>query len=102
MFELNKKKIALNVLFISYNTEQIRPAYISKYNSNREKQVIFLTINDNKKWHYLFVKILSALLKGITSKHDGDFYFLNCFYSFTTENVLKNMKIYARIMTIAM
>ena len=29
---------------------------------------------DDKKWHYLFVKSLSALLKGITSKHAGDFY----------------------------
>ena len=26
------------------------------------------------------------LLRGITSKHDGDFYCLNCLYSFATEN----------------
>ena len=32
---------------------------------------------------------MSALLRGITLKHDGDFYCLNCFYSFTTGNVLK-------------
>ena len=31
-FELDNKTIALNVLFIPYNTKQIRPAYISKYN----------------------------------------------------------------------
>ena len=36
------------------------------------------------------MKILSGLLKGITSKHVGDFYCLNCFYSFTAENALKN------------
>ena len=30
--------------------------------------------------------MMSALLRGITLKHDGDFYCLNCFYSFTTEN----------------
>ena len=30
-----------------------------------------------------------ALLRGITSKHDGDFYCLNCFYCFTTEIALK-------------
>ena len=46
-------------------------------------------ITDSKKWNYLFVKRLSALLKGVTSRHDEDFYCLNCFYSFTTENVLK-------------
>ena len=44
---------------------------------------------DNKKWHYLFVKGLPALLKGITSKQVGDFCCLNCAYSLTTENALK-------------
>ena len=34
-------------------------------------------------------KKLSALFKGITSKHDGDFYCLNCFHSYRTENKLK-------------
>ena len=48
-FELNNKTIALNVLFVPYNTKQIRPAYISKYNSNRENQVILLMITDGKK-----------------------------------------------------
>ena len=33
--------------------------------------------------------ILSALLREITSKHDGDFYCLNCFHSSRTENKLK-------------
>ena len=37
-------------------------------------------------------KKLSALLRGITSKHDGDFYCLNCFYSLRTENKLKKYK----------
>ena len=47
----------------------------------------------NKKyeqWHYLAVKKLSALLHGIASKHKGDFYCLNCFHSFRTENKLKS------------
>ena len=43
-----------------------------------------------KKWHYLAVKKLSALFKDITSKHDGDFYCLNCLHSFRIENKLKN------------
>ena len=77
------------MLFIPYNNKQIRPVYISKYNSNREKRVILLKITDNKKWHYLFVKRLPALLKGITSKHFREFYCLNCFYSFIRENALK-------------
>ena len=46
-------------------------------------------ITDGKKWHYLTVKKNSALLRGITSKHVGDFYCLNCFLSYRTENKLK-------------
>ena len=44
----------------------------------RKKQVILLMITDGKKWHYLPVKRLSALLRGITSNNNGDFYCLNC------------------------
>ena len=46
-------------------------------------------ITDSEKWHSLTVKRLSALFRGITSKNDGDFYGLNCFQSYTTENKLK-------------
>ena len=35
-------------------------------------------------------KKLSALLHGITSRHKGDFYCLNCLHSFRTENKLKS------------
>ena len=37
-------------------------------------------------------KKLSALLRGIKSKHDGDFYCLNCFYLHSTGNKLKKHK----------
>ena len=66
--------------------------YKSKYNLNRENQVILLMITDGKKWHYLAVKKLSALLRGITSKHVGDFYCLNCFHSYSTKDKLKKHK----------
>ena len=39
-----------------------------------------------KLWHYLAVKRLLALSREINSKHHADFYFLNCFHSFATEN----------------
>ena len=45
-----------------------------------------------KKWHYPAVKSLSALFRGITGNNNGDFYCLNCFQSYTTENKLKNHK----------
>ena len=91
-FEKNNKSIAFNVLFVPHITKQIRPAYISKHIFDRENQVILLMVADSKKWHYLAVKKLSALLRGITSKHDGDFYCLNCFYIFRTKNSLKKHK----------
>ena len=55
----------------------------------RDLKVILLMITDNKKWYYLAVKSLPALLKGVTSKHDGNFYCLNCFYSYITKDKLK-------------
>ena len=74
-----------------HNTEKIRHAYKSKYNLNRENQVILLMITDGERWHYLAVKSLSALFRGITN-NIGDFYCLNCFCSYRTENKLKRQK----------
>ena len=37
-------------------------------------------------------KKLSALLKRITSKHIGEFYSLNCLFSFRTKNKLEPPK----------
>ena len=52
-FELNDKLIDLNILFVSYSTEEIRLAYKSKYNLKREIQVILLMITDGKKRYIL-------------------------------------------------
>ena len=66
-FEQNNKTIALNILFVLYDTKEIRSAYISKYNNERDNQVYLLMItNNDENWHYLTVKSLSALLKRIT------------------------------------
>ena len=48
-------------------------------------------ITDEEKWHYLAVK-KSFLLRGITLKHNDDYYFVNCLHSFGTENELKTHK----------
>ena len=45
--------------------------------------------DDGKRWHYLAVRSLSALLRGISSSNNGDFYCLNCFHSYRTLNKLK-------------
>ena len=57
-------------------------------------------ITDGEKWHYLVVKNLSGLLKGITPTHEKDFYCLNCFHSY--KNKLESHKKYMKIMIIVM
>ena len=45
-------------------------------------------IIDSKKWHYLAVKSLFELFRGIATNHKDDFYCLNCLHSYTTKNYL--------------
>ena len=109
-FECNNKTIALNILYVPYNKEQIkqaymskqdkeqtkqdkeqiRQAYISKYNNERDTQVNLLMITDGtSNWDYLAVKSISGLFRGITSNHNGDFHCLNCLRSYTTKEKLR-------------
>ena len=89
-FECNSNIITLNILYVSYNTKQIKQAHISKYNNERDNQVNLLMITDGTgNWHYLAVKSISGLLRGVTSNHNGDFYCLNCFHPYTTEKKLR-------------
>ena len=87
--ERNNKAIALNILFIRHSTKTIRVAYRSEYNNKRKIQVILLMITDGKKYNYLAVSNLSALLQGNLSNHVGDFCCLKCFSSYTAKNKLK-------------
>ena len=90
-FEKNNPTVALNILYTK--GKEICPAYISKINLNCKKQIILLMILNEELfqvWNYLAVKKLSTLIRGITSKHDGDFYCLNCLHPFRTEKKLKS------------
>ena len=68
--------------------------------THREKQVILLMIPNGERWHYLTVKKLSALLRGITSQHHDDFFCLKCLDSLSTEKILNCIKTYVNIKTI--
>ena len=73
------------------DTKYIRPAYTSKYTNKRDTRVNLLMIADeNNNWHYLAVTRISGLLREITSRHNRDFYCLNCLHSYSMENKLKN------------
>ena len=99
----------MNILLVPHDKKEKEPGNISKYNYKPKKHVILLMITGDGKgsdgverWHYLAVKGLSALLIGISSSNDGDFYCLNCFHSYRTLINLRNMKEYAIIMITVM
>ena len=88
----SKNEIALNILYVPHNTKKIQVAYKSKHNLTCDKQVILLIISNGENWHYLVVKNLPGLLRGITSNHKDDFYCLNCFCAYSTKNKLEAHK----------
>ena len=81
-FKKNNPKIALNILYVPYQTKEIVPNYISKHNKTRDTRANLLMITDCKNnWHYLAIKTIPGLLRGTTSTHNGDYYCLICFHS---------------------
>ena len=83
----NNNTIALDILYVKRDTKKI--SAVSKHNNKHKEQVILLMIGDGEKYHYLAVTNLSGLLQGNSSNHEGDFYCLNCFNSYTSKNKLK-------------
>ena len=57
-FEKNNRSIALNIFYVPCNTKQILPAYVSKYNCDRENQANLLMITDGKKWHNKYISVI--------------------------------------------
>ena len=88
----SNNEIALNILYVPHNTKKIQVAYKSKHSLTCNKQVILLLISNGENWHYLVVKNLSGLLRGITSNHKEDIYCLSCFCANSTKNKLEGHK----------
>ena len=65
-FEKNYLIIALIALYTK--KEKISPAYISKYNSNSEKQVIILMFPSREEWHYIAEKTVICIIKRNNAK----------------------------------
>ena len=60
-FEQNNTSIALNILFVSYNSEEIKLAYKSNYNKRKNQVILLMTNNEANNYYYLTVKNLSEL-----------------------------------------
>ena len=54
-------------------------------------------IPNGEGWHYTAVKKILALLRGISLKHNGDYYYLSCLHSFRTKNKLESHKKHVKI-----
>ena len=83
--------ISLDALYAK--NEKKYPVYVSKNNSNGEKQTILLMIPNGGRMTLYCSKKISALLTEIKSKLDGDFYCWNRLHSFTTIVSKKHAKI---------
>ena len=80
-------------MYIPHNTKDVGHGYKSKFNLTRKHQIILLMITDGGRYcHYLCVEKLSALLRGISSNHNGDVYCINCFKAFRTKSKLEAHK----------
>ena len=87
---IGENNLAIAFIVLCAKKEKNVSAYVSKQNSNREKQ----WFNDSKcrRMVLSYSKKLSALLRIVTSKQHGDFYGLSCFPYFATENKCESHK----------
>ena len=80
-FEQNNTSIALNVLFVSYNSEEIKLAYKSNYNKRKNQVILLMINNEANNCYYFAVKNLSELysLGWLRSKKEAIINSHNCF-----------------------
>ena len=82
MFDKNNPTVTLNILYIKKKKKYVQLLFqnliqtvkTNNYLKDPKRGKGKLTLSCSKK--------IISLLRGITSKHDGDFYCLNCLYSF--------------------
>ena len=90
-FERNNKAVALNILYVPFDTKTINLACKSKYNRKHKNQVVLLMITNGRKWHCIALKSvdtddgfnlnrpirsLSRLFRVIMSNNHGNFLLL--------------------------
>ena len=80
-FEQNNTLISLNVLFVSYDGEEIKLAYKSNYNKRKNQVILLMINNEANNCYYFAVKNLSELysLGWLRSKKEAIINGDNCF-----------------------
>ena len=97
MGKIEKDNLAIAINILNSKNKKIYPACVSKQKWMREKQVTLFLISNGQGQPYVEVKKLSGLLRGITSKDDGDLYCLNCFILLKQKANLNYIKKYLKI-----
>ena len=60
-FEQENTSIALNVLLVSHNSDEIKLAYESNYNKRKNQVILLMISNEANNYYYFAVKNLSEL-----------------------------------------
>ena len=60
-FEQNNTSIALNILFVSHNREEIKLAYKSNYNKRKNQVILLMISSAANNYYYFAVKNLFEL-----------------------------------------
>ena len=55
-FEQENTSIALDVLFVTYNSEEIKFAYKSSYNKRKNQVILLMIRNEANNYYYFAVK----------------------------------------------
>ena len=55
-FEQNNTLIALNILFVPHNSEEIKLAYKSNYNKRKNQVILLMISNEANNYYYFAVK----------------------------------------------
>ena len=88
--ERQNKVIALNILSAHPTKKKLDIIRTSKHNNDRKHKVTLLMITeDGKNWHYVSVKNVKGLYRGVFSNNHGDFYCMNCVHTYRTRGALK-------------
>ena len=60
-FEQERNSMALNVLFVSHNNEEIKLAYRSSYNKHKNQVILLMITDEANNYCYFAIKNLSEL-----------------------------------------
>ena len=71
------KDVALNILSAHPTKKELNIIRTSKQNNRKRKVTLLMITEDGKNWHYVSVKNVKRLCRGVFSNNHGDFYCMN-------------------------